>query len=518
MRSRLLLRPILFVLYSLVATSALFAQEPARIIDQFIKATGGSGKLSKLQTLAIEGSLTRASDGKTGTFTFDSKSPNRYYLELIAGEQPEILAYNGKSAWHLSTQNEAATLLGQDALQLEAASTLACTHLLNLKKNKIGATLIGPTKVGLHDALEVEFTMPTGVKRQFHFDSSSHLLLKESGLTGGVPQEALYDDYRPESGIQLAHKIELHRGDETYNIVVTRVAVNQTIGERIFDFPRKSQVQLPDLKKLFEEIDANQKTLDKIRENYTGRRVEEETEFDGFGKVSKLKRSEYTFFYLNGDEISTLVGKDGKPLSEAEQAKQNEITKKRIEEIQKRQAEKDQKEKKAQEKGKDKNDEKDDDEPGIEIFLRACQFVNPRHERFRGQDVLVFDFEGNPEYKAKKMVEKIVQQLAGVVWIDEKQHEVARLEAYFVKDFRFAGGLVANLQKGTSFIFEQAFINNEVWLPTYEEAHVGVRVLLVKGIKVNEVTRYSDYQRFNVETLSTVAKPKEPADHPDKER
>jgi hypothetical protein len=510
MRTRPFVRITLLVLCSLAASAALLAQDPARIIDQYIKATGSN----KLQTLAIEGSLTRASDGKTGTFTFDSKSPNRYYLELIAGEQPEILAYNGKSAWHLSTQNEPATLLGQDALQLEAASTLACSHLLNWKKNKIGATLIGPAKVGSHDTLEIEFTMPTGVKRQFFFDSSSHLVLKESGLTGGVPQETLYDDYRPEGGIWVAHKIELHRGSETYNIAVTRVAVNQIIGERVFDFPRKSQVQLPDLKKLFEEIDANQKTLDKIRENYTGRRVEEETEFDGSGKVSKVERNEYTFFYLNGDEISTLVGKDGKPLSEAEQAKQNEISKRRIEEIQKRQAKKDEKEEKAHEQGKDK---KDDDEPGIEIFLRACQFVNPRHERFRGQDVLVFDFEGNPEYKAKKMVEKIVQQLAGVVWIDEKQHEVARLEAYFVKDFRFAGGLLANLQKGTSFIFEQAFINNEVWLPTYEEAHVGVRVLLVKGIKVNEVTRYSDYQRFHVETLATVAKPKEPADSPDKQ-
>jgi len=517
MRTGPLARIALLAVCSLAAASTLFAQEPAKIIDQYIKATGGNGKLSKLQTLAIEGSLTRASDGKTGTFTFDSKSPNRYYLELIAGEQPEILAYNGKSAWHLSTQNEPATLLGQDALQLEAASTLACSHLLNLKKNKIGAAFVGPAKIGSHDSLEIEFTMPTGVKRQFYFDASSHLLLKESGETGGVSQETLYDDYRPENGIQVAHKIELHRGNETYNIVVARVAVNQTIGERIFDFPRKSQVQLPDLKKLFEEIDANQKTLDKIRENYTGRRVEEETQFDGAGKVSKLERSEYTFFYLNGDEISTLVGKDGKPLSEAEQTKQNDITKKRIEEIQKRQAKKDEKEEKAQEKDKDKKDDKDDDDPGIEVFLRACQFVNPRHERFRGQDVLVFDFEGNPEYKAKKLAEKVVQQLAGVIWIDEKQHEVARLEAYFVKDFRFAGGLLANLQKGTSFIFEQAFINNEVWLPTYEEAHVGVRVLLLKGFKVNEVTRYSDYQRFHVETLATVSKPKEPADPPDKQ-
>jgi hypothetical protein len=517
MLTRLLVRTALLTLCSLAACSMLLAQDPGKIIDQYVKTSGGSAKLSKLQTLSMEGSLIRASDGQTGTFTFDSKSPNRYYLELIAGEQSEILAYNGKSAWHLSAQNEPATLLGQDALQLEAASTLACSHLLNLKKNKIGAAFVGPAKIGSHDALEIEFTTPTGIKRQYYFDASSHLLLKESGVTGGVAQEILYDDYRPENGIQVAHKIELHRADETYNIAVDRVAVNQTIGERIFDFPRKSQAQLPDLKKLFEEIDANQKVTDKLKENYTGRRVEEETEFDGSGKVSKLERSEYTFFYLNGDEISTLVGKDGKPLNEAEQAKQNDFTKKHIEEIQKKQAKKNEKEEKAREQGNDKKDEKDDDEPGIEIFLRACQFVNPRHERFRGQDVLVFDFEGNPEYKAKKMVEKIVQQLAGVVWIDEKQHEVARLEAYFVKDFRFAGGLLANLQKGTSFIFEQAFINNEVWLPTYEEAHVGVRVLLVKGFKVNEVTRYSDYQRFHIETLSTVAKPKETPDPPDKQ-
>jgi len=34
-----------------------------------------------------------------------------------------------------------------------------------------------------------------------------------------------------------------------------------------------------------------------------------------------------------------------------------------------------------------------------------------------------------------------------------------------------------------------------------------VRVLLVKGIKASIVTRYWDYKKFNVETLSTIAKP-----------
>src|SRR5208282_477484 len=119
--------------------------------------------------------------------------------------------------------------------------------------------------------------------------------------------------------------------------------------------------------------------------------VEEETEFDKTGKVTKTEAKEYTFFYLNGEEVSTLAKKDGKPLSDDEQKKENEKTQKRIEELQKKQSKKDAKEEKNKEEGKDP--ESNSDDPGIEIFLRASNFVNPRRERFRGQDVLVFDFE-----------------------------------------------------------------------------------------------------------------------------
>jgi len=206
------------------------------------------------------------------------------------------------------------------------------------------------------------------------------------------------------------------------------------------------------------------------------------------------------------DRFQEFSGREGKQLSESEQKKENEQTQKRIEEVQKQTKKKEAKAEKAKEEGKD---EKEKDEPGIEVFLRTSQFVNPRRERFRGQDVLVFDFEPNPEYKPKNLVERLVKELAGVVWVDEKANDVARLEAYFVGDFHLGGGILASVQKGTSFVFEQAYLNNEVWLPTYEEAHVGARVLLVKGFKLNEITRYSDYKRFNVETLNSISKPKE---------
>jgi hypothetical protein len=481
------------------------AQDAAKIINEYVKAAGGARALSGVRTVSIEGTVAGTGEGNSGSYTFDTKLPNRYYSELIAGGKRFIEAYNGKSAWREDASGNPATMFSRDSVEMQAEAQIANSRLLNLKKNKVAVALVGRAQVRGQDALQVELTTATGVKHEFFFDPQTHLLVKESASVGGVNEEIFYGDYRPESGIQIARKIELHRGSDTYAIDVTGAAVNGTIGGRVFDLPLKSQVKLPDMKALFKELEDNQKAIDKLKENYAGTRTEEETEYDSGGKVKKRTLTESTFFYFGGEEISILVKKDGKALSPAEQKKETENAQKRVAEIQKREAKKDAKKEKAEEEGKP---EKDEDAVGIEMFLRACQFVNPRRERFRGQDVLVFDFEANPEYKPRKWEEKIVQKLAGALWVDEKAHDVARLEGYFVGDARIAGGLLANIQKGTGFVFEQEYVNNEVWLPTYEEAHVGARVLLVKGFRGSDVTRYSDYKKFRVETLSTIGSPK----------
>jgi hypothetical protein len=506
-------RLIALILIFAGASFSARGQNAEAIVNQYVKAQGGSKALAKVQTVAIEGNFTRSSDGKTGTYTYDTRSPNRYYSEIVSGGQTLIQAYNGKSAWHQNANGELGTLVGPEGAQLEAAGQYYNFTFANAKKNKIGVAFIGHASVRGKDALQIELTFPSGVKRQVFFDPDNHWVVEESATVAGIDEQRFYSDYRPSGALKLPYNIELRRANEVYQISVTRAQVNGTIGERVFDFPKKSQVQLPDLKALFKEIDDNQKAIDKIKENYAGTRSEEETEYDKSGKVTTHEVKEFTFFYLNGDEVSTLVKKDGKPLSPEDQKRENEKTAKQIQDLEKRESKKEAKEEKTKEK--EKGDDQNGEDVGIEPFLRASQFVNPRRERFRGQDVLVFDFEPNPEFKARKLEEKVVQKLAGVIWIDEKAHDVARLEAYFVGDFKFAGGVVANLQKGTSFVFEQAFINNEVWLPTYAEAHVGVRVLLVKGFKVNEVIRYSDYKKFNVESVAKTGQPKDstaPAD------
>jgi hypothetical protein len=508
MRTRLLTGPLVFLLACCAIPAP--AQDAAKILNQYVKASGGTRALTRIQTIRLEGAVAAQNGGKPGAYTFDLKLPNRYYSELVVGDQTLIESFNGKSAWHQNAAGEIATMVGPEGLQLEAAARYYNSHLLNPKKNKLVITSAGAAQVRGRDAYQLQVATPSGVNWQVYFDAQSHLIVKESALVGGINQEILYDDYHPENGVQLPHRIELHRGADTYAIDVTRAAVNEPIGERVFDFPRKSQVELPDLKALFKQIDANQQALDKIKENYAGTKVEEETDFEGNGKPKKPEVRESTFFYLDGTEVSTLVKIDGQPLSAEAQKKENARVLKQIDELEKAAQKKENPDQKAKQEQKDEEEE----EVSIDAFLRACQFVNPRRERFRGQDVLVFDFEPNPEYKARSLVEKVIQKLGGVIWIDEKALDVVRLDAFFVNNVKIAGGLLADLQKGTRVVLEQTYVNNEVWLPTYQEVHIDVRVLLVKGIKVDGTTRYSDYKKFNVETLSTIGKPKVPADPP----
>src|SRR5271156_645954 len=279
MRTPLLSRRLVLFLFCLAAP--LRAQDATKVLNQYERASGGAHALAKIQTITLEGTVAAQNGGKPGAYTFDVKLPNRYYSELVIGDQTWIESFNGKSAWHQNASGEISTLVGPEGLQLEAAARYYNSHLLNPKKNKLVITYVGGARVRDKDASQLEVETPSGVKWQVFFDAQSHLIVKEFALVAGVNQEIFYDDYRAENGVQLPHKIELHRGADVYSIDVTRAAVNEPVGERVFDFPRKSQVQLPDLKALFKQIDANQQALDKLKENYAGTRIEEETDYEG---------------------------------------------------------------------------------------------------------------------------------------------------------------------------------------------------------------------------------------------
>jgi hypothetical protein len=493
------------------------AQTPQKIIDEYIHAEGGARALARIQSLSIAGSLhvvTSSDDSpqQSGSYSLISKAPTKLYSEIIVEPQHIVAAYNGKSVWGQDAASGPHTFTGREAREWESTARYLNDRLLNAKKEKIAAQLIGLDSANGHRAYHLRFTFAPGVTRDVFFDLQTHLILREivnapeppaAPATGSSAPAALaatsaepieqydYDDYQPVNGIQEPRKIRLRRGDRVYQIAVTRLEINSQVNDAIFDFPRTDARPLPDIAQLLRDIQKNQKTTDDIVKQYTCNLSEEEEKIQSNGEVTSHSVKEYDIFYVGDDEIRHLLAKDGQPLEGDEKKKEDQRFSKEFDAAKKKQAELANDPKKQQK-------EEEREEAQISDFLRAENFTNPRREIFRGQEVIVFDFGPNPDYKPKNIAENLVQKLVGVVWVDEQARDVARLEARFNDNFKIAGGLLASLSKGSNLVFEQTMVNNEVWLPSYDEIHASARLVFVK-LKANQIDHYSNYKKFSSE-------------------
>jgi len=108
----------------LAGAEVILAQDANKIIEQYLKASGGNKAISRIRTVSVDGEFTNGPEAKPGTFTFRAKQPNRYYTEIQSEGKTLIESYNGKSAWHQSVNGEIGTLLGPQALELEAGRSI----------------------------------------------------------------------------------------------------------------------------------------------------------------------------------------------------------------------------------------------------------------------------------------------------------------------------------------------------------------------------------------------------------
>jgi hypothetical protein len=255
----------------------------------------------------------------------------------------------------------------------------------------------------------------------------------------------------------------------------------------LFALPAEAQQAanppLPAIPQLSKEVLEHQKQLDKVRENYTFSVSQEVQEIDAKGKVSKTETEEAEVFFVNGHEIWQLVKKEGKPLTDEEQKKETERVTKLV--------------KKAEKTPPDQPLE--GHEVTISRLLEIMDVLNERRENYRGRPAIVFDFVGRKDARTHGLAEDASKKLKGTVWIDEADSQVAHLDVAFDDNFRVAGGIVATIQKGSNFHFDQAQVNGEIWLPTGVEGTVQARVLLVKGIRQHFTERCFDYKRFHAE-------------------
>jgi hypothetical protein len=250
---------------------------------------------------------------------------------------------------------------------------------------------------------------------------------------------------------------------------------------------------IPDPAALLKEVLDHQHTTDAIRENYTFHEIVRTDLLDGKDNVTGTKSEESEVFFVNGHRILRIVKRDGAELGPKEQEREQERVRKEIDGYVKAA--------RGTERGRGGGRARI-----VTQILAVAKTTNPRRISFRGRDTLVFDFAGDPTAKASGMDQSAAKKLAGTVWIDEKDRQVARLEVHFYDNFRIGGGLVASVQKGTSMNVDQSPLGEGLWMQTGSEDHLAARVV-VKNLRENVHIQDFDFKRFDIGTAQQIGTP-----------
>lgn len=246
---------------------------------------------------------------------------------------------------------------------------------------------------------------------------------------------------------------------------------------------------IPDPATLIKQVTAHQREMEAVRENYTCHQITEIQVLDGKSEVKSTTSEEQEVFFVNHHRVARLVKKNGMELTPAEEKSEQNRVVKQVERFMK-------------------------SPPGtnrqalsISQILAVSTISDPRRLSLNGRDTLAFDFIGDLEAEAHNMNQNAGKKLAGTLWIDEADQQVARIEVNFYENFSIGGGLLASIQKGTKMTMEQALVGDGLWMPSLTDQHLAARVLMFDSIRRDVHRKEFDFHKFDVASIQQIKPP-----------
>jgi hypothetical protein len=223
-------------------------------------------------------------------------------------------------------------------------------------------------------------------------------------------------------------------------------------------------------------------------------------EMDGQGNVKSSHSRTFDVLPLYGRPYRRLIQKDDKPLTPAEQEKQEERWKNALERRRKQTEDENSKEHRAYEK------HRAEDRKFTREIPEAYNFKLVGEETVSGKPAWVIQAEPKPGYQPKDPQAKMLTKLRGKLWIDKAEYQWVKIEAE-TTDTISLGWFIARISRGSFLRFEQRRVNDEVWLPSHVEVGVDARLALLKKLRGGVETTYTNYRKFQTDSrvVSTEA-------------
>lgn len=469
-----------------------------KVVDNYLKASGGKKRIAAIRDAAYDW-IIQLKDQTMGTARTQIKAPGSVRTDMTFGNGQIISAANEMSAWAYGLDGQLRTLTGAEANAAKLKSLLDASRLVDYKKLNVMARVVSLSDLASDPAYVVEFSTRNGARLRYWFSATTKLLVKIEDQSRRTTTR--FADYPAGTkDVREPHQVSLTTdGSGELSFVLQRVSYNTAIPDIAFEPPVATESL--DVAALLREVGRNQELVEKRVSEYAFMQKQTDREITSKGEIKRETTKVYEVFPVaNRAPIMKLISENGVALSGERATKES----KRVEEeFLKAERERDKDEQRAerrraerQRKQAVKGEGERDGDPEVSQFLKICEFVSPRRERFRDRDAVVFDFRPRPGFKPGNREESLISKLVGVVWIDPIDKQVMRLEARLAESFKMAGGLLLSLKPGAGFVMEQTRMEEGVWLPRLAQINLSVKVLLFSGGDINKTFEWSDYKHF----------------------
>lgn len=245
------------------------------------------------------------------------------------------------------------------------------------------------------------------------------------------------------------------------------------------------------------EIVRKSVELDQINwhrmQNYTWVAHNTERHLDSKGNTKSIESEAWETLILYGELHRRIIERNGKPLSPDEQRKRQEKLDKAVAKLEHETPE--QRQHRLAEIEKERRKDRE--------FLREIPDLYDFHlegdAKVDGHDAWEISATPKPDARPKSGDAKALLKIRGKIWIDKAEYQWVRLEAETTGVISF-GLFLARLNPGAKLVFEQARVNDEVWLPKREFSSGSGRLGLVVKLALEQELTWSDYRKFQVES------------------
>jgi len=104
-------------------------------------------------------------------------------------------------------------------------------------------------------------------------------------------------------------------------------------------------------------------------------------------------------------------------------------------------------------------------------------------------------FKPSPSFQPSSRLERVLQEMAGEIWVDTAQNHLALIHGVLMNDVKFAGGFLGRLERGGEFTLTRTEIAPDHWEVTQIAVNMRGKAVLVKNISVQQNELHSDFQR-----------------------